>query len=459
VGSQQLTAVAPTPLRHRRYASNGIASAIEQRKMFAGLVESGLFPRGLLIWPEHNEGRTRDLQTGSAERTDRTTGSATLMELARLFLRLGATAFGGPAAHIAMMEDEVVRRRGWLSREEFLDLLGATNLIPGPNSTELAIHIGYRQAGWAGLAVAGVSFIGPATVIVMAAAWVYVRYGSLPQLDAVLYGVKPVIIAIVVQALWGLGRTAFKSKFLALVGAAGIVLNLLGVHELLILSGAGLAVGVGARLGNSKQGHRLLSMIQSGPLAVLAQTTAVAGTTGAAPVGLWPLFLFFLKIGSVLFGSGYVLLAFLRADLVERWRWLTDAQLLDAVAIGQVTPGPVFTTATFIGYLLAGFTGGVVATVGIFLPAFFFVAISNPLVPRIRRSAIAGAFLDGVNAASLSLMAVVSYQLGRATLVDLTTIFLAAVSFYLLVHRRLNSVWLVLGGALAGLLSGALNGM
>jgi chromate transporter len=379
-----------------------------------------------------------------------------LKELVFLFLKLGVISYGGPAAHIAMMEDEVVRRRRWLSREEFLDLLGATNLIPGPNSTEMAIHVGHRRAGWPGLLVAGSCFILPAVLIVTVFAWAYVRFGSLPQVDAILYGVKPVIIAVVLQALWGLGRTALRTKSSAIVGAAGVVLSFLGVNELVILFGGGLIVGSGNWLvKNRKQGKSLLSFIQGAPLAVLMQATATAGAT-AAPFGLWPLLLFFLKVGSVLFGSGYVLLAFLRADLVTRWHWLNEGQLLDAIAVGQVTPGPVFTAATFIGYVLGGPSGAAVATIGIFLPAFLFVAMSGPIVPRIRRSATAGAFLDGVNAASLSLMAVVTYLLGRAALVDLVTLALLAASLILLLRFRFNSAWLVLGGALVGLLSSIL---
>jgi chromate transporter len=378
---------------------------------------------------------------------------APLRQLAWVFLKLGATAFGGPAAHIAMMEDEVVRRRRWLSRDEFLDLLGATNLIPGPNSTEMAIHIGHRKAGWTGLLVAGSCFILPAAFIVTFFAWAYVRYGSLPQTNAILYGVKPVIIAIVLQALWGLGTTALKTRSLALVGAAGIVLGFLGVHELAIIFGGGVVLGFARLLMKWRQrsGHHILSIVEGASLALLGQMTTTAGAA-AASFGLWPLFLFFLKVGSVLFGSGYVLLAFLRADLVERWHWLTEGQLLDAIAVGQATPGPVFTTATFIGYVLGGNSGAIVATAGIFLPAFFFVAVSGPLVPRIRRSETAGAFLDGVNAASLSLMAVVTWRLGRAALVDWLTVALLVVSLILLIRFRLNTVWLMIGGAMMGLL-------
>ena len=366
-----------------------------------------------------------------------------MRELALLFLRLGVTAFGGPAAHIAMMEEEVVRRRRWLTREEFLDLLGAANLIPGPNSTELAIHIGHRRAGWPGLLVAGTCFILPAALIVLALAWAYVRYGALPEVGAILYGVKPVIVAVVAQALGKLARTAVKDVFLGVLAALAVAANLLGVHELVILAAAGALVS--ARAGGARPVKALLAPAVSG----------LAATAGAS-AGLGLLFLTFLKIGSVLFGSGYVLLAFLRADLVERLHWLSESQLLDAVAAGQITPGPVFTTATFVGYLVGGTAGAGVATLGIFLPAFVFVAASGPLVPRLRRSPRAGAFLDGVNVASLALMAVVTGHLGRAALVDVPTVILVAASAGLLA-LRLSSVWLVLGGAAAGMLLRALS--
>jgi len=339
------------------------------------------------------------------------------------------------------MEDEVVRRRGWMTRERLLDLIGAANLIPGPTSTELAIHIGHDRAGWAGLVVAGACFLLPAVAIVLAIAWGYVRFGALPEVGDVLYGVKPVIIAVVVQALWSLGRTALRSAALAVVGVAALVACLAGVDELIVLAAAGLAVAIGRG-----------ALRRTAPPAMgwMPLVGASGAATGAAAVGLGPLFWVFLKIGSVLFGSGYVLLAFLRSDLVERMHWLTESQLLDAVAVGQVTPGPVFTTATFVGYLLAGGGGAAVATLAIFLPAFVFVAISGPLVPRIRRSQLAGAVLDGVNAASLALMAAVALQLGRAAIVDAPTAVLAAVAAAVLLRYRLNSAWLVLGGAIAG---------
>lgn len=379
--------------------------------------------------------------------------SRPLAEIAGLFLKLGATAFGGPAAHIAMMEDEVVRRRKWLTDAEFLDLLGATNLIPGPNSTELAIHIGYRRAGWPGLLIAGVCFILPAVVIVTAIAWAYVRYGKLPEANALLYGVKPVIIAVVVQALWNLSKTAVKTKLLATAGIVALIASFSGVNELIVLFGVGLAL-LAIRDGNKKTpaaaaGFAPLFANLPGTSATVAAATGVAIV---APFSLNLMFFFFLKVGAVLFGSGYVLLAFLRADLVERWGWLSESQLLDAIAVGQFTPGPVFTTATFIGYLMDGPSGAILATVGIFLPAFVFVALSIPLIPKLRASSLAGAFLDGVNVASLALMAVVTCQLGVAALVDWLTIALAIIAAVLLLRWRINSAWLVLGGAVVGLL-------
>ena len=380
-----------------------------------------------------------------------------LGELAWLFSRLGTTAFGGPAAHIAMMEDEVVNRRRWLTREQFLDLLGATNLIPGPNSTELAIHIGHARAGWAGLLVAGACFILPATLIVTVCAWAYMRFGRLPEAAGILYGVKPVVIAVVLQALWRLGRTAIRGPGLTLLalGAAGA--NALGMGELAVLGAASLLAAVTHWIRTSSRpappaaglGALLIAPIL--PRSALAAAGAgAAGATAAAAVGLWPLFAFFVKVGSVLFGSGYVLLAFLRGGLVHDRGWLTEPQLLDAVAIGQVTPGPVFTTATFIGYVLAGGPGAAAATIGIFLPAFVFVAMSGPLVPRLRRSPLAGAVLDGVNAGSLALMGVVAAQLATSAVVDGLTLALAVGSAVCLLGLRVNSSWLVLGGAIAG---------
>ena len=367
-----------------------------------------------------------------------------LKELALLFLKLGTIAFGGPAAHIAMMDDEVVRRRKWMSRERFLDYIGATNLIPGPNSTELAIHIGHARAGWPGLLVAGSCFILPATLIVTAFAWAYVRYGTLPQAEALLYGVKPVVIAIVAQALWSLGRSALKRKSLWVLAAAAIAAVAFGVNELLVLLCAGIVMAFSRIVQQPGKSAMFIPFLGTGWSAAQAN---------AEPVSLWTMFGVFAKIGSVLFGSGYVLLAFLRADFVERLQWLTSQQLIDAVAVGQITPGPVFTTATFIGYILAGPVGAAVATAGIFLPAFVFVALSGPLIPRLRESPTAGAVLDGVNVASLALMAVVTFELARTAFVDPVTVVLGVAAAVLLTRFRVNSAWLVLGGAVAGLLA------
>jgi chromate transporter len=370
-------------------------------------------------------------------------------EVARLFLGLGLIGFGGPAAHIALMEDAVVRRRRWLTREQFLDLLGATNLIPGPNSTEMAIHVGFVRAGWRGLFLGGACFILPAMLITLALAVAYVRFGRLPEAAWLLYGVKPVIIAVVVQAVWGLARKVVVTPVTAVTALGVLVLALRGVNEVALLFGAALglpliravATGGGAR-----------ALVPGGVLALAgpSATAVPAGGTAAAGASLAELALIFLKVGSILFGSGYVLLAFLRPDLVERTGWLTDAQLLDAVAVGQLTPGPVLTTATFIGYLVAGLPGGIVATVAIFLPSFLFVAVSSPLVPRLRRSPWAAAFLDGANAASVALMATVTWDLGRAAIVDWLTSGLAVAAGALLLATRLNSAWLVAGGAAAG---------
>jgi chromate transporter len=367
-----------------------------------------------------------------------------LSDLAFFFLKLGTIAFGGPAAHIAMMEDELVRRRGWVTREKFLDLLGASNLMPGPSSSELAIHIGYLLAGWPGLLIAGSCFILPAAVMVTVLAWLYVRFGRLPAAAGVLYGIKPAIIGVILKALVGLGRTAVKTTILACIGLVGLAMSFAGLHPLLVLAFGGIAAVLLA------VGSRRVAMVL--PVVSLGGAAGVAG----ASFSLTTLFLIFLKIGAIVFGSGYVLLAFLRSDLVVHHGWLTDGQLLDSVAVGQITPGPVFTTATFIGFLLGGLRGAGVATVGVFLPAFLLVAASGPLVPHIRKSVVAGAFLDGVNVASLALMAVVTWQLGRACLVDFVTVGLAAVSVVCLWRWKLNSAWLVGLGAVAGLIASAI---
>jgi chromate transporter len=367
-----------------------------------------------------------------------------LRELVRLFTKLGFIAFGGPAAHVAMMRQEVVERRRWMGDQEFLDLNGATNLIPGPNSTELAIHIGRERAGWRGLLVAGACFIVPATLIVLAFAVLYQRYGSTPVGQHLLYGITPVVIAIVAQALWGLLKTAIKGPLTAAVGAAALVLYLfLDVPELPLLFGAALLVFV---VENVRR--RWSIAVSVAPLGSLAVQLPAVGGTGS-------IFLSFLKIGSVLFGSGYVLLAFLRSEFVGQGM-LTEQQLVDAVAVGQVTPGPVFTTATFIGFLLEGVPGALVATVGIFLPAFVFVAITGPFIPRLRRSPVLSSLLDGLNVASLALMAGVTWQLGRATVVNPLTAAIAVVALVLLLRFKVNAVWLVVGGGAVGLVLRAL---
>ena len=379
-----------------------------------------------------------------------------LGELALVFLRLGTTAFGGPAAHIALMRQEFVERRGWLTEAEFLDLVGASNLIPGPSSTEVAIHIGRQRAGWAGLLLAGLCFILPAALIATALAWVYVRFGGLPQAAGVFYGVKPVIIAVVAQALWMLGRTALKTRLLAAAGLAATILAFLGIPPLPLLFGTGAALGVRGWLRDEPKRNVRPLLVLAAVAAVLIGVPLLL-TVFQPPVSraasLPALLLVFVKIGSVVFGSGYVLLAFLRVDLVTRLHWLSSAQLLDAVAVGQFTPGPVFTTATFIGYLVAGPWGAAAATLGIFLPAFVYVALSGPLLPRLRHSPTARAFLDGVNVASLALMALVTWQLARAALVDGVTVALAVLSALLLFRWRVNSAWLVLGGAVVGLIA------
>jgi chromate transporter len=357
------------------------------------------------------------------------------------------TAFGGPAAHIAMMHDEIVKRRKWLSDQQFLDLVGATNLIPGPNSTEMAIHIGFLRAGWPGLIMGGICFIVPAMLIVLFLAWVYVRFGATPQAEWLLYGIKPVVIAIIVQTLWSLGQKAVKGAVTAAIAVIVIILYFIGVNEIALLFGGGLIVML-------VMNYRRLRRRMAGIFIPLSSIGILSYVS--IPFSLPQLFLTFLKIGAVLYGSGYVLLAFLRADFVVRFGWLTDQQLMDAIAIGQVTPGPVFTTATFIGFVLGGIPGALLATLAIFLPSFIFVAISNPLIPRVRNSAWVSGLLDGVNVASLGLMAAVTWQLGRASLIGPLTILIALSSFVLLIWFKVNSTWLIAGGGLIGLLSSVL---
>ena len=373
--------------------------------------------------------------------------TVSLTDLAKLFLRLGLTAFGGPAAHIAMMRHEVVERRQWLTDKDFLDLLAATNLIPGPNSTEMAIHLGYKHGGKAGLIVAGTCFILPASLIVAAIAWAYVQYGDTPQLDWLMYGIGPVVIAIIAQALVKLGRSAITQIPHALLGTAVLVLALSGTNELLLLM-IGAVIGLLMTTGRWVGMTAILTSLATATQAVYLSAQTV--TAEAVPFTLTRLTLFFAKVGSILFGSGYVLVAFLRADLTERWGWLTDQQLIDAVTIGQITPGPVFTTATFIGYLLGGWSGAVLATLAIFIPGFIFVALSQPLIPKLRNSRPLSGVLDGIVVASFGLMAAVTWQLAQTLFIDIHTAIIGLVTLVILMTWKPNSTWLILAGATVG---------
>lgn len=368
-----------------------------------------------------------------------------LKEVALLFLKLGAFSFGGPAAYIALMHRETVSRRRWMSEQGFLDLVGVTNLIPGPNATEMAAHLGLVRAGWRGLVAAGALFILPGMTATLAIAWAYVTYGSLPEVAWVLYGVKPVVIGIVIEALWNLGRRGIKGPTTALVGAGVLALYLLGWNEIaLLFTGAAVVLLVyGGR-------HLLKRGMAAAMYAPALLQASVTGFPAIAPFSQATLFLSFLKIGSVLYGSGYVLLAFLRSEFVERLGWLTDQQVLDAVVAGQITPGPVFSSATFVGYLVGGWPSALLATLGIFLPSFLFVGLLSRVLPLVRKSPWAGAFLDGVNVASLGLMAGVGVQLGRAALPDVFTIVLAAVTVIIVLRFKVNSIWLILGGGVLG---------
>ena len=370
------------------------------------------------------------------------------LDVGRLFLRLGLTSFGGPAAHTAIMHDEVVTRRRWLSDAEFLDLVAATNLLPGPNSTEMAIHLGRRRAGWPGFFAAGFGFILPATLIVLVLSIVYVRVGTTPQAGWLLYGVKPVVIAILVQALFKLGQKAIRNALILVVSLAALGAYFTQVNEILILLLGGAVLMLAANL-------RRLSAAP--PASLLLWLPSLAPWSAAAvPFSLPLMFFTFLKIGAVLYGSGYVLFAFLSADFVNRLGWITQQQLVDAIAIGQVTPGPLFTSATFIGYLLAGTPGALLATIGMFLPSFVFVALAGPLLPRLQASPWTRSFLDGVVAASLGLMAAVTLELGRAALIDPATIVTAAAALFLLLRYKVNSTWMIAGGAVVGVLVQAL---
>ena len=382
-----------------------------------------------------------------------------LRELATLFFKLGLIGFGGPAAHIAMMEDEVVNRKKWLTRENYLDLIGATNLIPGPNSTEIAIHIGYIHAGLLGLIVAGVCFIFPAVFVTAGFALVYVKLGQLPEVSPFLYGIKPAILAIIFGAMWRLGKKAAKSRELIVIGLIVLVGLFLGLNELLSLLLGGIVGMLWLRFrSTSSLGATILLFPLTNSVAL--KTTAVSANSNISP---WQIALFFLKVGSVLYGSGYVLVAFLKGELVDSLGWLTQQQLLDAIAIGQFTPGPVLSTATFIGYVIAGIPGALAATLGMFLPSFVFVAILNPIIPRLRASRWLGAFLDAVNISSVALMLFVTVKLAGGIFIDNRSIdwfatLISLVAGVLVLRIRLNAVWIVIGGAIAGfVLKGILN--
>jgi chromate transporter len=365
-------------------------------------------------------------------------------EVAAYFVRLGLLAFGGAAGHIAMMRRELVQRKKWISEQEFLDLFGIMNLIPGPSSTETVIAMGYRRAGWPALILAGALFITPAMLMVLGLSWAYVRYGALPAAQWILYGLNPIVIAIIGDALWSLGRVALKSIWLASMCGAAMVLYFRGVSIVAIIFGAIsliVVVAIARRPGKKSE------------VAAFAPMAMIAGAVGAAaaiPFTLTRLFLTFLKIGAVSYGSGYVLLAFLRADFVAHLHWITDKQLLDSIAVGQITPGPVFTSATFIGYLTGGVKGALLATLGIFLPSFFFVAIIFHLYPRLKGSAGARIFLDGINATTVGLMGAVSWQLARGAIVDWFTAAESLAAFLILRRFQINSAWLILGGMAVG---------
>lgn len=394
-----------------------------------------------------------------------------LREVVAYFFVLGCVAFGGPAAHVAIMHRELVDRKEWLTEQQFVDLWAATNLIPGPNSTEMAIHISAVRSGWRGLILGGIAFILPAALMVTALAWLYVEFGHLPQAAWILYGVKPIVIAIVIHALIGLLGTAWRSIALGALGIGAGALALLGVNELLLLFGCGVLAAVvyaaWQRVPKSGSGGSLavlpLATLGAAPLAKpLLALPAVLLAPVAAPFGLGTLFLTFLKIGAVLYGSGYVLLAFLHGDFVEGLAWLSEEQLLDAVAVGQLTPGPLFTTASFVGFLTGyaylgsvqwALLAGALATVGIFLPSFVFVAAVNPWIPRLRQSQVFSKALDGVVSAAMGLMAAVAVFLGQAAFSDVSTVAAGGVALVLLWRTKINSIWLVVGGAAFGVVT------
>jgi chromate transporter len=380
-----------------------------------------------------------------------------LTEIAQIFLKLGIIGFGGPVAHIAMIEDEIVKRRQWLTQEHFLDLLGATNLIPGPNSTEMAIHIGYIYAGWLGLIIAGICFILPAVLITGFLAWIYVSYGTLPQISPLLYGIKPVVLAIIINAVWGLGKKAVKTRKLLIIAiAVGLITEFTKINEIVSLLMGGILGMIWLRSSNQTN-LIILGLTAETFLQTTVISTATNNINNHVSVSLWKLGLFFLKIGSVLFGGGYLLIAFLQRELVEEYSWLTQQQLLDSIAIGQFTPGPVLSTATFIGYIIAGFPGAIVATVGIFLPSFLFVAMLNSFMDTLRKSSWTRPFLDAVNVSAVALMTLTTIQVGIATLIspktdsiDFLSLGIAVISAILVMRYHINAAYLIVGGGIIG---------
>ena len=371
-----------------------------------------------------------------------------LKEVAGVFFKLGLVAFGGPAAHIAMMEEEVVSKRKWMSREHFLDLVGATNLIPGPNSTEMAIHCGFHRAGWLGLIAAGVCFIFPAVTLTGLLAYFYVEYGHLPNIEPFFYGIRPAVLAIIISAIFKLGKKALKSWELGVIGFVVMLSVLMGVSEVVSILGGGLLgmVWLNTKKGKDKSLIFLPMSLKKLPLMTIASSSALGITFSFSQ-----LFLSFLKIGCVLFGSGYVLIAYLEGEFVNRLGWLTQSQLLDAVAIGQFTPGPVLSTATFIGYQIQGIQGAALATLGIFLPSFLFVALLNPIIPKLRKSKWASQFLDAVNISAVGIMGAVVAQLGTASITNWKPMVIAVASIItVFIYKKVNAAWIVLGGSLVG---------
>lgn len=376
-----------------------------------------------------------------------------LKEIALLFFKLGVIGFGGPAAHIAMMEEEVVRKRKWMEEQEFLDLMGATNLIPGPNSTEMTMHCGLKRGGWAGLFVAGGFFIFPAVVLTGLLAWFYVEYSQVPNIAPFFYGIKPAVLAIIAGAVFKLGKKALKNWQLGVIGALVVVAALLGVTEVVAILGGGLLGLIWLSLmqpdGTKKNSLWL------GLLLFPKKIGLLLGSVPAVQMGdvsVSKLLLVFLKIGAILFGSGYVLVAYLEGELIHNLGWLTQQQLLDAIAMGQFTPGPVLSTATFVGYLIAGFKGAIAATIGIFLPSFLFVGLLNPLLPKLKGSPYFRRFLDAVNISAMGIMLAVCLQLGQAILLDWQSVAIALLSLVAVFYFKLNSAYVVLGGAVLGYL-------